>query len=74
MSNSPKLTTEEVAALYKMAPNTFEKWRCKNRGPKYAKMGRRVLYDLADVEAFFAARTIQTAESEELETRKGRKS
>ena len=37
-------------------------WRCKHIGPRYAKLGRRVLYDVADLEEFFASRSIETLE------------
>ena len=43
------LTTEEVAALLKIAPATLVDWRHNQRGPKYYKMGREVRYKLDDV-------------------------
>ena len=43
------LTTEEVAALLKIAPATLVDWRHDQRGPRYYKMGREVRYKLVDV-------------------------
>lgn len=43
------LTTEEVAALLKVAPATLVDWRHEQRGPRYYKMGREVRYRVADV-------------------------
>lgn len=34
---------------------TLQWWRTKGRGPKYFKVGRRVLYARADLDAFRAA-------------------
>lgn len=36
---------------------TLAKWRSLRRGPPYVKFGGRVLYRLADLEAFEAARS-----------------
>jgi len=43
------LTTDEVAALLKIAPATLVDWRHDQRGPRYYKMGREIRYKLADV-------------------------
>lgn len=47
------LTTEEVAARYRTSPATIRWWRqVGNYGPKGIKVGRRVLYSLANCEEF----------------------
>lgn len=43
------LTTEEVAALLKVAPATLVDWRHDQRGPRYYKMNREVRYKIEDV-------------------------
>jgi predicted DNA-binding transcriptional regulator AlpA len=48
------LTTEEVAELCRTTPGTVRWWRHVNRGPRSFRLGKRVLYDVADVEAFIA--------------------
>ncbi|WP_240617225.1 helix-turn-helix domain-containing protein [Nocardioides speluncae] len=56
---SPYLTTEEVAELLRTTPETCRYWRHIGKGPKSFKVGRRVLYDSADVQAFIdAARSV----------------
>lgn len=60
MTRQPKLSTQEAAAFLGLQPNTLEVWRTKHRGPKYAKIGSRVLYDPDDLEAFFIARAVYT--------------
>lgn len=62
MSEGRKLNNREAAAFLGVKPNTLEVWRCKHIGPRYAKLGRRVLYDVADLEEFFASRSIDTLE------------
>jgi hypothetical protein len=34
-------------------------WRQVDKGPKFAKLGRRVVYRLADLEKFIAARMVE---------------
>lgn len=46
------ITTDEFAARLRLKRNTIEHWRKQGRGPKHTKLGRRVLYKLADVEAW----------------------
>jgi transposase-like protein len=64
MSNKPKLSTQEAAAYLGVKPNTLEVWRCKHRGPQYAKLGSRIVYDPEELDAFFAARSISTRDTE----------
>lgn len=63
MAKTPKLNTQEVADYYGIKRNTLEIWRCKHKGPRYYKLGTRVLYDLDDLEEFFKARAVDTMES-----------
>lgn len=46
------LTTEELSKRWSIAPGTLSNWRSQGSGPKYAKLGRRVVYRLKDVENF----------------------
>lgn len=48
------LTTHEVAELLRRSPETVRYWRHVGEGPRSFKIGRRVLYDRADVEQFIA--------------------
>lgn len=63
MTNKRKLNNIEAAEYLGICPNTLEVWRCKHKGPRYAKIGTRVLYDIDDLEAFFTARAVETRES-----------
>lgn len=59
---TPKKNTEEAAAYLRIKKGTLEVWRSQKRGPRYQKIGGRVVYDLADLERFAAANTILTNE------------
>jgi excisionase family DNA binding protein len=54
-TNSPHMTTEEVADLFRTTSETVRWWRHNNKGPRSFKVGRRVLYAREDVEAFIAS-------------------
>jgi predicted DNA-binding transcriptional regulator AlpA len=47
------LTAEDVCDQYRMHPNTLYRWRSVGRGPQAYRIGRRLLYRRADVEAWF---------------------
>ena len=51
------LTNEEAAEFLRLSPRTLEKHRILGTGPRFRKFGRRVLYALADLEAWADART-----------------
>jgi hypothetical protein len=44
-----------LASRWQMSPRTLEQWRWKGAGPQYLKIGGRIVYRLADIEAFEAA-------------------
>jgi predicted DNA-binding transcriptional regulator AlpA len=51
MKSLDLVTTEELAAMCGVAPNTCRYWRHVHQGPKFFKVGgKRVFYKRADVE------------------------
>jgi excisionase family DNA binding protein len=48
------LTIEEVADRLRVPVNTIKFWRLQKTGPRGEKVGRRVMYRAADVEAWIA--------------------
>ena len=44
--------TPEAARLLDLSPRTLEKHRCDGTGPVYHKLGGRVVYAVADLEAW----------------------
>jgi excisionase family DNA binding protein len=49
------MTTQEVAELLRRPVETLRYWRWRGEGPPSFKIGRKVLYDRKDVEAWIAA-------------------
>ena len=49
------LDQKSLADRWLISPRTLEQWRWQGKGPRYLKIGGRVVYRLTDVEAFEAA-------------------
>jgi hypothetical protein len=49
------LDQKGLAKRWLISPRTLEQWRWQGRGPRYLKIGGRVVYRLSDVEVFEAA-------------------
>ena len=50
------LDTNDAAAYCLSAASTFEKLRLRGGGPIYLKLGRRVAYDVADLDAWLESK------------------
>jgi hypothetical protein len=44
----------EAAAFLRLSPRSLERWRVNGRGPKFVRMGRRVVYEGSALLAFIA--------------------
>jgi len=42
----------ELARRWKLSPRTLERWRWTGEGPRYVKLGGRVVYRLQDIEEY----------------------
>jgi predicted DNA-binding transcriptional regulator AlpA len=49
------LNTSEAAAYCRSAKSTFDKLRLTGGRPRYIKLGRRVVYDPADLDTWLAS-------------------
>lgn len=49
------LTEIQLADRWQRSPRTLQGWRQQGKGPHYLKLGSRVVYPLAEVEAYEAA-------------------
>lgn len=56
-ANRRLMTGAEVSAMLRTPLETLRYWRGLGRGPKSIKLGRRVLYDEADVIAWLDGQT-----------------
>lgn len=63
-NKSSRLNTIDAAAyLGGLSPGTLEVWRSLGKGPRYLKIGRRVLYETRDLDAFAASRIVETRDT-----------
>lgn len=46
------LTSREAADRLRLSTRTLENWRVAGKGPRFAKFGRRVVYPIAEIEAY----------------------
>ena len=46
------LNQTELARRWRMSERTLERWRWLGQGPRFMKLGGRVIYRLEDIEAF----------------------
>lgn len=46
------LTAYQLADRWHMHPATLANWRVEGEGPKFIKLGRKVLYSLTEIEAW----------------------
>lgn len=58
------ISARMLSERWSLPTTTLNQWRWNGRGPRYVKLGRRVMYRIQDVEAFEAQRLRQhTAEN-----------
>ena len=60
------LNQTDLATRWNMSRKTLEKWRWRNMGPRYLKLGSRVRYSIADIEAFEADKFLHNTTEEYL--------
>lgn len=56
MNPSDKLNVQAAARYIGLSPSTLNKFRVFGGGPVFLKLGRRVAYDLADLDAWLSER------------------
>ncbi|WP_347264738.1 DNA-binding protein [Nitrobacter sp.] len=52
MHNLSHLNQIDLSRRWKISPRTLERWRWLRQGPRYLKVGGRVIYRLEDIIAF----------------------
>ncbi len=50
-----RLSNDAAAEYVGLAPQTLNRWRGEGRGPRFMKLGSRVVYDQADLDEWLAA-------------------
>ena len=56
----PLLTQKETASYTRLSENTLAKYRCEGGGPKFTKLGSRVLYPREEIERWIAENTVSS--------------
>ena len=60
VSQAPRRLSEREAGEYLgLSQRTLQEWRLKRQGPAYLKLGRRIAYDIADLDTFMSANRIE---------------
>ena len=60
MQETEFLTTREASAFLRISKPTLERWRMEGRGPRYAKIGHRVLYPRVELDRFLQEHIVET--------------
>jgi predicted DNA-binding transcriptional regulator AlpA len=50
------LSNDEAATFLGLSPKTLPKWRVSGTGPKFVRLGRRVMYRPSDLEDWISGR------------------
>ncbi len=60
-SGAKRRLSEREAAAYlgPVSVRTLQDWRVRGIGPAYAKLGKRVAYDVSDLDAFVAQMRVE---------------
>lgn len=57
------ITADEASVLYGINKGTLANMRSKKRGPKYYKVGRKIVYKVQDFEQWFFSNPVMTIDS-----------
>lgn len=52
------LTTPQAAEKYKISVSSLTKWRVFGGGPRFIKLGKKVLYRVSDFDAWMDAKLV----------------
>jgi predicted site-specific integrase-resolvase len=52
MSKEAYLSSQDLAQLWGVSVNTLRKWRWEGKGPRFTKLGARVVYRQSDIDKF----------------------
>jgi excisionase family DNA binding protein len=54
-----QMTTAEAAAHLRLSTRTLDLWREKRRGPRFYRLGGKVRYSVADLNAWVKAQVVE---------------
>ena len=59
-STKAVMQTDEAAHYLGLAAQTLCKWRCSGGGPRFIRLGRKVVYRIKDLDAFLESRVCES--------------
>jgi predicted DNA-binding transcriptional regulator AlpA len=60
------LTQKEVAAHLRLSERTLERYRVSGTGPRFIRLGRRIVYRRGDIEEWASAHTVTSTSEYEV--------
>jgi hypothetical protein len=57
------ISPREVALIFSISPGTLGNWRSARKGPRFFKVGHKILYKVEDLETFFTSAPVLTLDS-----------
>ena len=61
-----RLNTLDAAEYLGVKRGTMEVWRSLGKGPRYIKLGTRVVYEIDDLDAFAASHVVETKDTADI--------
>ena len=62
MFGASLMDTREAAAKLRIHPSTLARWRLEGTGPKYVRLGGRLMYRESAIEQWITAHTVTPGE------------
>ncbi|WP_084312638.1 helix-turn-helix domain-containing protein [Desulfobulbus elongatus] len=63
LSSKRRLNTREAAQYLGIRPGTMEVWRSLGRGPRFCKIGARVVYNITDLDEYAQSCVVETIDT-----------
>jgi len=57
------LTARQAAQMFSISAGTLGNWRTQKRGPKFYRVGKKVLYHVSDLERWLMQEPVETSDS-----------
>ena len=61
------VTPEQAAKLYGLNPGSLANMRCRKQGPRYFRVGKKVLYKVEDLERWLFEEPVMTIDQHNLD-------
>ncbi len=69
--NRKAMTPRQVTEIYGIAEGTLANYRYQNKGPRYYKSGRKVLYWTDELESWLRRQPVLTVDDHDIQRKEG---